>query len=409
MIADATLQRRLGVSDAVVIGAGSMIGAGVFAAWSPAAEAAGTGLLVGLVIAGLVALCNASSSAQLAAIHPRSGGTYEYGRQQLGAGWGHLAGWGFVVGKTASCSAMALTVGAYLWPDQERAVAMAAVVLITLVNIGGLTRTVAVTKVLLVVSVAALAVVVAGGWASADVSLERITPIDAGAFDILESAGLLFFAFAGYARIATLGEEVRDPARTIPIAIPLALGGVLVVYGVVAVTALATVDADVLAATAAPLRAVVEAGPLDGLAPVVAIGAGIASLGVLLNLIPGVSRTVFAMARNGELPRWFAHVDARRSIPLRAELTQAAVVLCLAMILDLRDAIGLSGVAVLTYYAITNASALTLTTDQRRWPRAYAAVGLVGCAVLIVTLPPAAVITGSIVLAVGVAVRALTR
>jgi basic amino acid/polyamine antiporter, APA family len=403
------LQRRLGLTDAVVIGAGSMIGAGVFAAWSPAAEAAGTGLLIGLVIAGVVAMCNASSSAQLAAIHPRSGGTYEYGRQQLGAGWGHLAGWGFVVGKTASCSAMALTVGAYLWPDQERLVACAAVVLITVVNIGGLTRTVAVTRALLVVSIAALVVVVVGGWSSSEASLDRITPVGGGVFDILQSAGLLFFAFAGYARIATLGEEVLEPARTIPRAIPLALGGVLVVYGVVAVTALAVVDAEVLAATDAPLRAVIEAGPLDGLAPIVAVGAGIASLGVLLNLIPGVSRTAFAMARNGELPRWFAHVDAKRSIPLRAELTQAAFVLGLVLVLDLRSAISVSGVAVLTYYAITNASALTLRPDQRRWPRGFAVVGLVGCVVLIATLPLTAVVIGGLTLGVGAVVRLASR
>jgi APA family basic amino acid/polyamine antiporter len=211
-----SLERRLGVADAVVIGAGSMIGAGVFVAWSPAAEAAGTGLIIGLVIAGVVAFCNAASSAQLAAVHPESGGTYVYGRRQLGAFWGHLAGWGFVVGKTASCAAMALTVGAYLWPEQDRTVAVAAVVGITAVNIGGLSRTVAVTRVLLVVSVSALVAVVVAGWSSSDADLDRIVPIDGDAYGVLQSAGFLFFAFAGYARIATLGEEVKDPEVTIP-------------------------------------------------------------------------------------------------------------------------------------------------------------------------------------------------
>ena len=397
----------MGVRDAVVIGAGSMIGAGVFAAWSPAAGAAGNGLLIGLAIAGLVAFCNATSSAQLAAIHPESGGTYVYGRRQLGSGWGHLAGWGFVVGKTASCAAMALTVGAYLWPAQERAVAVAAVVAITAVNIGGLSRTVAVTRVLLAVSVTALVVVVAAGWSSADATLDRLTPVDAGWFDILRSAGFLFFAFAGYARIATLGEEVRDPGRTIPRAIPLALGGVLVVYAVVAVTALDTVDAEQLAVTDAPLRLVTEAatGRLDG---VVGVGAGIAALGVLLNLIPGVSRTTLAMARRRELPHWYAHVDPRRALPIRAELTVAAVVVVLVVVLDLRNAIAVSGVAVLTYYAVTNSAALTLSREQRRWPRPIAVTGLVGCLVLIVTLPGAAVIAGTGVLVLGVVVRAVT-
>ena len=404
MATSGTLKRELGVSDAVIIGAGSMIGAGVFAAWAPAARAAGTGLLIGLVIAGVVAFCNAASSAQLAAIHPESGGTYVYGRRQLGLGWGHLAGWGFVVGKTASCAAMALTVGAYLWPDQERLVAIVAVVAITGVNIGGLSRTVAVTRVLLVVSLTALTLVVISGWSSDGADLDRITPIDGSLSDILQSAGFLFFAFAGYARIATLGEEVKDPAVTIPKAVPRALAAVLLLYAIVAVTALAAVDTDALAATDAPLRLVGD----SSLSGVIRVGAGIAALGVLLNLIPGVSRTTLAMARNRELPNWYAHVDGARSLPLRAELTVASVVIVLVLVLELRSAIAVSGVAILTYYAITNAAALTLRPDQRRWPRGIAVVGLVGCVVLIFSLPASALIGGGITLAVGVAVRAVT-
>ena len=403
MATSGTLKRELGVSDTVIIGAGSMIGAGVFAAWAPAARAAGTGLLIGLVIAGIVAFCNAASSAQLAAIHPESGGTYVYGRRQLSLGWGHLAGWGFVVGKTASCAAMALTVGAYLWPDQERLVAILAVVGITAVNIGGLSRTVAVTRVLLAVSLTALTLVVVSGWSSDGADIDRLTPIDGSLYDILQSAGFLFFAFAGYARIATLGEEVKEPEVTIPKAVPRALAAVLLLYAIVAVTALATVDTDALAATDAPLRLVGD----SSLSGVIRAGAGIAALGVLLNLIPGVSRTTLAMARNRELPSWYAHVDGARSLPLRAELTVASVVIVLVLVLELRSAIAVSGVAILTYYAITNAAALTLTAEQRRWPKPIAAVGLVGCIVLIFSLPVSALIGGGITLAIGVAVRAI--
>jgi APA family basic amino acid/polyamine antiporter len=398
------LQRRLGLGDAVVVGAGSMIGAGVFAAWAPAARAAGTGLLVGLVIAGVVAFCNATSSAQLAAIHPESGGTYVYGRRQLGEGWGHLAGWGFVVGKTASCAAMALTVGAYLWPERERWVAVAAVVLIAAVNIGGLSRTVAVTRVLLAVSLVALTAVVIAGWSSDGASIDRITPVGGDLYGIVQSAGFLFFAFAGYARIATLGEEVRDPEVTIPKAIPRALAAVLAIYAVVAVTALAVVDAELLGATDAPLQLVAEAGS-DRLGGVVRVGAGIAALGVLLNLIPGVSRTTLAMARDRELPGWFAHVDGRRSLPLRAELTVTAVVAAIVLLIELRSAIAVSGVAVLTYYAITNAAALTLSTAERRWPRALAVAGLIGCVALVAALPWRAIAIGGGVLALGAVAR----
>jgi basic amino acid/polyamine antiporter, APA family len=262
--------------------------------------------------------------------------------------------------------------------------------------------------VLLVVSLGALAAVVIAGWTSPGATLDRITPIDAGVYEVLQSAGFLFFAFAGYARIATLGEEVKDPATTIPRAIPLALAVVLAIYAVVAVTALAVVPAGALASTSAPLQLVVDAGRLDGLGPIVDVGAGIAALGVLLNLIPGVSRTTLAMARERELPHWFAHVDERRSLPLRAELTVAAVVIGLVLLLDLRSAIGISGVAILTYYAITNASSLTLRPEQRRWPAVIAVVGLVGCVTLVVTLPPEAILTGVLTIAAGVVVRLLT-
>ena len=216
------LRRSLGVADAVVIGAGSMLGAGVFAVWGPAADAAGAWLVLGLAIAGVVAFCNATSSAQLAARHPESGGTYVYAREEISAFWGHVAGWGFVVGKTASCAAMALTAGAYIWPERRVLIANLAVVAVFSVNLGGLSRTVRVTRWLLVITMTTIVVALGSGIGAPrvtiDWSLGSTSPLG-----VLRSAGLIFFAFAGYARIATLGEEVRDPARTIPRAIPRAV------------------------------------------------------------------------------------------------------------------------------------------------------------------------------------------
>jgi basic amino acid/polyamine antiporter, APA family len=402
------VQRRLGLVDAVTVGAGSMIGAGVFSAWGPAADAAGTGVLLGLAVAAVVAFCNATSSAQLAAVHPESGGTYVYARRQLGASWGHLAGWGFIVGKTASCVALALTAGAYLWPEHARLVGVAAVGAVAIVNIGGLTRTVLVTKCLLVVALVALTAVVIAGWSSPTTSLARLTPIDASPAGVLRAAGFLFFAFAGYARIATLGEEVRDPATTIPKAIPRALAGVLVIYAAVGVTLLATVPIDAISASDAPLGLVVSASPVAWLAPVVRVGAGIAALGVLLNLVPGISRTVLAMARRRELPHWLSTIDEHRALPVRAEVVVTAVVISLTATLDLRGAIGFSGVTILTYYAITNAACFTLPQQQRRWPRWITILGLAGCVTLAVMLPLAAIATGAGVLMAGIAIRHLS-
>jgi APA family basic amino acid/polyamine antiporter len=402
----ANLRRRLGPFDAVVIGVGSMVGAGVFAVWAPAAASAGSWLLLGLVIAGVVALCNATSSAQLAARHPESGGTYVYARERISPFWGHVAGWGFVVGKTASCAAMATTAGAYLWPEQARWVASAAVVAILVVNLGGLERTVTVTRWLLIAAIASLAIVIASAVFAQDQSQRMIAPpVDTSALGVLRSAGLMFFAFAGYARIATLGEEVRDPERTIPWAVPRALIGVLVLYLIVGIVAIWRVPAGALAISGAPLATVLDGTTWSGVAWVVDIGAGIACLGVLLNLIPGVSRTMLAMSRRRELPTVLARVDSQRQLPVVAEVTVTVVVLVLVHTLTLTTSIAVSGVAVLTYYAITNAAALRLTSAERRWPRAIAWIGLTGCVVLVLALPTDALIGGLAVLAAGVIAR----
>ena len=405
----ATLQRRLGVLDAVTIGAGSMIGAGVFSAWGPATDAAGTGVLIGLVVAAVVAFCNATSSAQLAAVHPESGGTYVYARRQLSPTWGYLAGWGFVIGKTASCVAIALTAGAYLWPDHARLVGVGAVAAVAIVNLGGLTRTVLVTKALLAVALVTLGSVVIAGWSTPD---DIAGTVDAHRHVAGRGVTGRRVPLLRVRRLRPHRHPRRggpQPGNHDPQGDPRALAGVLVVYVVVGVTVLATLPTDAIAASDAPLGLVVTASRFDWLGPIVRIGAGIAALGVLLNLIPGVSRTVLAMARRRELPHWLATIDVRRSLPLRAEITVTAVVIALTATLDLRGAIGFSGVTILTYYAITNAACLTLPDDRRRWPRPIAVVGLAGCLTLAVMLPLTAVIAGSTVLVAGLAARATAR
>ncbi|MEU8650916.1 APC family permease [Streptomyces sp. NPDC048737] len=398
----AELRRTLGVGDAVVIGLGSMVGAGIFAALAPAARAAGSGLLLGLALAAVIAYCNAMSSARLAALYPASGGTYVYGRERLGPFWGYLAGWSFVVGKTASCAAMALTVGAYVWPGQAHAVAVVAVVVLTAVNYGGIHKSAWLTRLIVAVVLAVLASVVVVCLGSGESDAGRLDiGASGGLGGVLEAAGLLFFAFAGYARIATLGEEVRDPARTIPRAIPLALGIALVVYACVAVAVLSVLGSGDLGRAAAPLTDAVRAAGVPGLVPVVRVGAAVAALGSLLALILGVSRTTLAMARDRHLPGVLSAVHPRFQVPHRAELAVGVVVAVLAATVDVRGAIGFSSFGVLVYYAVANASAWTLDSAPLR--RALPAVGLLGCLVLAFALPGTSVVMGAGVLAMGVA------
>ncbi|MFI1826291.1 APC family permease [Streptomyces sp. NPDC020412] len=423
------LRRTLGVFDAVVIGLGSMVGAGIFVALGPAAGAAGSGLLLGLGLAAVVAYCNAMSSARLAAVYPTSGGTYVYARERLGPFWGYLAGWAFVVGKTASCAAMALTVGAYVWPEQAHAVAVASVVALTAVNYRGVQKSAWLTRVVVAVVLAVLAAVVVSSLGSPRADLGRLGwDGDVSAGEVFQAAGLLFFAFAGYARIATLGEEVRDPARTIPRAVPLALGIALVVYAAVAVAVLSVLGPVALGRSGAPLADAVRAAGADWLVPVVRVGAVAAALGSLLALILGVSRTTLAMSRDGHLPGALSAVHPRFQVPHRAEVAVGLVVAVVAATADVRGAIGFSSFGVLLYYTLANASAWTLcsgppagtpvrvtkartrvervTADGgpagRAWVvRATAVCGAVGCVALAFALPGPSVAAGTAVVALG--------
>ncbi len=395
--------------DATVIGLGSMLGAGVFAAFTPAAQAAGSGLLVGLVIAAIVALGNATSTAQLAAAYPSSGGAYLYGRERLGAWWGFVAGWSFVVGKTASCAAMAMAFAAYAAPEGwERPVAILAIAALVCINLLGITRTALATRVILVVVLVSLAVVVASGVVSGLPELSQpLDLVSEGPYGILQSAGLLFFAFAGYARVATLGEEVRDPARVIPRAIVLALGIAVVVYAAVAIVLLGVLGAAGVSSSSEPLSAAVSAAGWGWATPLVRVGAAAASLGALLALIAGIGRTSLAMARHGDLPRWLAAVHPRTHVPHRAELAVGLATCVIIAAVDLRGAIAFSSLGVLTYYLVANVAALSQPREQRRFPRALGVIGAIGCIVLVATLPWQSIVAGVAIIAVGLAVRSI--
>lgn len=405
--ATGALARRLRLHDAVLIGLGSMIGAGVFAAFAPAAAVAGRAMLVALLLAGVIAFCNATSSAQLAAQYPTSGGAYVSGRERLGPWAGFTAGWGFVIGKTASSAAMAMTVAAYLVPEpRQRPVAIVAVLALTVVTTSGITRTAFLTRVLVTVALVALTVVVVIGLTHTGPTVDdpATAPTPVG---VLQAAGFLFFAFAGYARIATLGEEVIDPVRTIPRAITTALGITLVVYALVAVATLHALGPGGTAASGAPLRSVVATAGQPWAGVVVQIGAAAAALGALLAMIAGIGRTSLAMARNRDLPGWFAAVDPRTSVPARAEVVLGLVVCFVVAVTDLRGAIGFSSFGVLLYYFVANTAALTQERRDRRYPRLLAVGGAVGCVVLVAALPVPSIVGGVVVTVIGLAYRAV--
>lgn len=388
------LRRTLGTRDAAVLGLGAMLGAGAFVALGPATRAAGSGVWLSLVLAGVVAWLNATSAVRLAVEDPTSGGVYAWGRARLNAGVGTTAGAAFLLGKALSSGAAAGAVAAYLVPAQGRLVAALVVVVLTVAACAGARRgarmtTLVVALVLLVVLALAVLAAVAG---PATPPGGGAPPVDPGAGGVLVGAGILFFAFAGYARVATLAEEVVEPRRTLPRAVTVALAVVLTAYAVLALSLERLLGARALAASARPVvDAVATAGvPAAPVAVVAALAAGASCLGILL----GLSRTALAMARDGVLPRALAVLD-RSGEPRRAQVAVGAASLVGILLVDLPTALAASSVAVLVYYAIGHAAALTL--DGRRGGRVLPVLGLAGCVAIAVALVLrlAGVVTGA--------------
>ncbi|MCC6144560.1 MAG: amino acid permease [Candidatus Hydrogenedentes bacterium] len=394
-----TLKRELGVGGATLMGLGSILGTGVFVSFALAAGISGPAVILATVLAAMVATCNALSSAQLAAAHPVSGGTYEYGYKYLHPVLGFTAGWMFLCAKSASAATAALGFAGYaLHLFGERAaglhlpLALGAVIFLTLIAAAGIRQSnrtnIAIVSVTIVALLAFIIAVLPEAWRSGSANLkpffhsEAGTP--AGAFGaVLHASALMFVAYAGYGRIATLGEEVREPRRTIPRAIITTLIVSAVIYITVALVSVAAAGADTLRdatqQTAAPLEIIARQYGLPGLYWAVALGAVTAMLSVLLNLVLGLSRVVLAMARRADAPHLFTRLNASETAPLAAVFLVGAIIAGLVLIGNVKITWSFSAFTVLVYYAITNLAALRLPKADRLYPRPFAWGGLIGC------------------------------
>jgi len=403
------LARRLDGGDAVAVGLAAML-PGIFVALGPAVGAAGWLAPAALLIAAGVAYCNARSCAQLAVRHPASGGAYMYGRAELGPMWGFVAGVAFLIGKTAAAAALATLIGAELAPGAARPAALLGVGVLVGVNLFGIRGTAVASRVGALAALASLCVAALAGVAGRSAAPAASgDPVVVSIPSLLGGAGLLFFAFGGYARIATLGEEVRDPSRTIPRAIPLALAVAVAVYLLFMSVALAVLGPDRLAASAMP-HAELTAGTGELVAGVVRGAAVVAATGVVLSLLVGLSRTVFAMAATGDLPRPLAVVHPGRLVPARADLAVGLVVAALAISGSATTLVRLASFSTLVYYGIANLAALALPRDSARCPSLLPVGGLTGCAVLALSLPGRdSALTAAVLIAAAVGHRLMRR
>lgn len=407
-----TLERQLGLLDATGIGVGAIIGAGIFVVLGVAAGVAGAAVLVGILLAAVAATANALSSAQLAATYPVAGGTYEYGYRVIGPATGFAAGWMFLVGKIAAAGTVAIGLSGYaanLFPGlPPRPLAAGAVVAFTALNYVGIRRSSRVNLAVVAVSVGSLMALTVAGLR--EVQTSSFTPFaPTGWRGVLEAAALMFFAYTGYARIATLGEEVRQPRVTIPRAIVLTIAVTVVLYAGVAYVAVGTVGAAALAASDAPLElAAARVGP-TWLVGVVSVGAFAAMLGVMLSQLLGLSRMAFAMARRGDLPAGLSAVHERFRVPHRAVVLVGAIAAVVAVTGTLRGVAAAAAFTILVYYGIANVSALRMPREAKIVPDIVPAVGVIACLSLALALPLKTITVGLSVLVGGLGLRALVR
>lgn len=417
------LRRELGLFGAVMMGLGSILGTGIFVSVGIAAGAAGPSVVLAVVLAALVATCNALSSAQLAANHPVSGGTYEYGYRYLDRRLGFAAGWTFLCAKTASAATAALGFAGYLLHLLGRGggpwlpwIGVGAVAALTAVVLTGMRRSNATNVAIVSVTLLALlAFVVAGVPRLLEAGTGGFTPFFAsaevgpggGLRGLLYATALMFVAYTGYGRIATLGEEVRQPRRTIPRAIVATLVVTALLYVAVAAVAVGTVGPELLSAAAAgeaaPLEAVARRLGTPGLPQLVAVGAVTAMLGVMLNLILGLSRVMLAMGRRADLPRAAARVDAAGTTPYVAVAASGLLVAGLAATGSVETTWSFSAFTVLVYYAITNLAALRLEEEERLFPRFFSWCGLIGCLLLAFWVRPEIWTAGLVLIGAGLA------
>ena len=390
------LRRELGIPGAVITGLGSILGTGVFVSIGIAAGVAGESVALAIVAAALVAICNGLSSAQLAANHPVSGGTYEYGYRWLSPTFGFIAGWTFLLAKSASAATAALGFAGYLLSLVGSDVhflliplALLGLVVLTVVVLLGIRRTSQVNAIIVGTTLSVLvAFIVLGNALGTHRPLElgELWPQGESYASFAQAIGLMFVAYTGYGRIATLGEEVKSPRRTIPIAVIVTLAVSMLLYFLVAITALRHVDAETFAGystqAAAPLEMVARLFDLPGVALLMTLGAVTAMLGVLLNLLLGLSRVLLAMGRRRDMPPAMAHVSESSGVPSAATIAIALLIGAIVCVGSVKLAWSFSAFTVLIYYAITNACALRLSAQERLYPRIIPVLGLVSCLTL---------------------------
>lgn len=404
------LLRTLTLKDAVGVGLGAIIGAGIFVVTGIAAGVSGPAFIIGLLVAGLIATFNALSSAQLAANYPHSGGTYEYGYILLNPSLGFSAGWMFLISKLTAAGVVALGFGSYfhqLLPIASPITfSVVAVIFLTAANYFGVKKAGKLNFLIVTITLLTLLYLVFSGIPQ--VNPENFKPFAPfGISGIAEAAALLFFAFTGYARIATLAEEVVEPKKTIPRAIIITTITAIILYLAISIIAIGVIGTEQMALSISPLQVVADALSTPGVSIAITIGASTAMLGVLLSQILGISRMMLAMGRRNDLPSFFKTIHKRYQIPHIGIFITGGIILLLSIIGSFEFIVRAATFTILLYYSITNIAAIKQPRSERMYGRLVPVLGLIGCLAMSVSLPLNVIASGVGLLLIGFVVRFL--
>jgi len=402
------LIRSLTLKDAVGIGLGAIIGAGIFVVTGIAAGVSGPAFIIGLLAAGIIATFNALSSAQLAASYPHSGGTYEYGYILINPAFGFSAGWMFLISKLAAAGVVAIGFGSYFYQlvlvSSPITFSILAVILLTGANYFGIKKAGTLNLVIVSITILSLLYLVFSGILQ--VRPENFKPFASfGVLGVAQAADLLFFAFTGYARIATLAEEVSEPKKTIPRAIVITIIAAVILYMAISIVAIGVIGAENMAHSKSPLQVVANALTTPAVGIIITIGASAAMLGVLLSQILGVSRMMLAMGRRGDLPPFFKTIHNRYRVPHVGIVITGVVILLLTVLGSFEFIVRAATFTILLYYSITNIAAIKQPKEERMYGRFIPICGLLGCLIMSVSLPFNVVISGIGLLLAGFGIR----
>ena len=375
-------KRTLTLKNSILLGLSSMIGAGLFFNISPTSKIASYSSILGLLFAGTVAYANASSSAQLARIYPQTGGTYLYAKNVLGNFPSLIAGYAFIIGKLISCVAVSLTLGNYLYPENPKIFALLFIFSVTLINYFGISKTVDIAKWFTYTIILIIIFYLISVTSSENFSVN--IPITEGLSlkNLILSASIWFFAFTGYSRLATFGEEVNNPEKIIPKAILTGLGITLFIYVATSYATLGIVSPSIIENSSTPLKVAFDLSRFSEFSYLIVIASTIATGSVLLALLPGISRVLVAMSRDKKIPDYFKTIHPKQNSAYISDIFGGLLVAAGVLTFDLLPAVKLSAIFILIYYSITNLCVIRLEKSERIFSVMISIYGLVFCGTL---------------------------